>query len=364
MLLGYTMYIEAVGSLKVLSMMKKLNSEFFSLQQEVEDYRFLFETSDAAMLILDASGNYLDYNIAYRRMLGFPQKGQLKGFQVGNVSPPRQADGRKSSEKAYAMIRVALENGRHEFEWLHKDAVGHQFFSNIVLDRIYYKGEIALRATIYDISDLKDAESMVQRANQKLAQKNEALEVSRNELEFMFEHCQVGMAVVSSERKITRFNRRFLQIFGYDHAKELLGQSTKVIHVSNQNFNEFGALYQSKQLDGSVLQLQYQFRRKDGSIFWGTLSGIAINPEETPSLGDGVLWVLDDITYQKEMEKELKALYRSALDANPMTGLPGNNSIMKRIKQAIIDEEQSCVVYVDLDNFKAYNDHYGFCVGG
>ncbi|MBF0258352.1 MAG: response regulator [Desulfamplus sp.] len=61
--------------------------------------------------------------------------------------------------------------------------------------------------------------------------------------------------------------------------------------------------------------------------------------------------------------KELKFLYSMALDANPLTGLPGNNSIARRIESAISKAEKICVIYSDLDNFKAFNDKYGFAKG-
>ena len=65
----------------------------------------------------------------------------------------------------------------------------------------------------------------------------------------------------------------------------------------------------------------------------------------------------------REAMLELKRLYSLALDSNPMTGLPGNNSVANRIKKAIQNNEAVCVIYSDLDNFKAFNDKYGFALG-
>lgn len=65
----------------------------------------------------------------------------------------------------------------------------------------------------------------------------------------------------------------------------------------------------------------------------------------------------------KEAMSELKRLNRLARDANPMTGLPGNNVVMQKIKDALSSSEEVCVIYADLDNFKAYNDNYGFAKG-
>ena len=60
---------------------------------------------------------------------------------------------------------------------------------------------------------------------------------------------------------------------------------------------------------------------------------------------------------------ELERLNTLAMDANPMTGLPGNKVVTDRIKEALDNKENVCVIYADLDNFKAYNDNYGFAMG-
>lgn len=61
--------------------------------------------------------------------------------------------------------------------------------------------------------------------------------------------------------------------------------------------------------------------------------------------------------------QELKRLYSLALDANPITGLPGNNSITQYIEKKVVAGDNACVIYTDIDNFKAYNDKYGFTRG-
>jgi len=48
------------------------------------------------------------------------------------------------------------------------------------------------------------------------------------------------------------------------------------------------------------------------------------------------------------------------LDANPLTRLPGNVSITKELQEKIKSKEKMALLYVDIDNFKALNDHYGF----
>lgn len=50
----------------------------------------------------------------------------------------------------------------------------------------------------------------------------------------------------------------------------------------------------------------------------------------------------------------------SSLDANPLSHLPGNTSIMEEFQHHIESKEMFAVGYADLDKFKAYNDVYGF----
>jgi diguanylate cyclase (GGDEF)-like protein len=54
---------------------------------------------------------------------------------------------------------------------------------------------------------------------------------------------------------------------------------------------------------------------------------------------------------------------RQGLEANPLTRLPGNVTIEKEIMQRIKDEAPFAVLYIDLNDFKAYNDTYGFVKG-
>lgn len=49
-----------------------------------------------------------------------------------------------------------------------------------------------------------------------------------------------------------------------------------------------------------------------------------------------------------------------AKDANPLTGLPGNRLITRRISDALFLKHEFAVLYIDLDNFKAFNDYFGF----
>jgi len=51
---------------------------------------------------------------------------------------------------------------------------------------------------------------------------------------------------------------------------------------------------------------------------------------------------------------------RQQREANPLTGLPGNLSINQETERRLASGEPFALLQVDIDFFKAYNDHYGY----
>lgn len=61
--------------------------------------------------------------------------------------------------------------------------------------------------------------------------------------------------------------------------------------------------------------------------------------------------------------KNLSRLITMNRRISPLTGLPGNVQIHAELKKRIANRDNFSVLYLDLDNFKAYNDVYGFLKG-
>jgi PleD family two-component response regulator len=50
-------------------------------------------------------------------------------------------------------------------------------------------------------------------------------------------------------------------------------------------------------------------------------------------------------------------------EANPLTGFPGNTAIERELKTRINRKESYAFLYIDIDNFKGFNDYYGYQKG-
>ncbi len=70
-----------------------------------------------------------------------------------------------------------------------------------------------------------------------------------------------------------------------------------------------------------------------------------------------------DAQYLYYTIKNLSRLLNINRRISPLTGLPGNVQIHAELKKRISNKEEFSVLYLDLDNFKAYNDVYGFLKG-
>ncbi|MFH1260121.1 MAG: response regulator [Elusimicrobiota bacterium] len=116
----------------------------------------------------------------------------------------------------------------------------------------------------------------------------------------------------------------------------------------------------------------FQFCRRLKENVYTTFIPIIMLTEkrETDDRIAGIKYGADDYLPKPFDLEELKVrvdglIERSSrtLSANPLTKLPGNVSIENEIKKRIEKEQKLAVAYLDVDNFKSYNDLYGYQKG-
>lgn len=77
---------------------------------------------------------------------------------------------------------------------------------------------------------------------------------------------------------------------------------------------------------------------------------------------DYVIKTVDPLELQARIEMVIRRTQEQS-GANPLTRLPGNLALEREIKKRLDTGDMFSVCYADLDNFKAYNDKYGYEAG-
>lgn len=111
-----------------------------------------------------------------------------------------------------------------------------------------------------------------------------------------------------------------------------------------------------------------EVRSRTGYLHTPIIIFTAVSDKSTKLEGLGL--DIDDYLTKPADEDEIVARVKLLLkrnkqkmDCNPLTRLPGNPSIQARVEQEIVSGRTFAVLYCDLNNFKSFNDKYGFEAG-
>jgi diguanylate cyclase (GGDEF)-like protein/PAS domain S-box-containing protein len=104
------------------------------------------------------------------------------------------------------------------------------------------------------------------------------------------------------DRLITRYNRGFAEMFGYDGG-EALGMHTRALYANELDYAEVGAAADLLLGQSKPFEAETEMVRKDGTPMWIQLIGFVVNPDDPEQ---GTIWIIEDRTRHKRDEESLR----------------------------------------------------------
>lgn len=206
---------------------------------------------------------------------------------------------------------------------------------------IQYAGANAVQASFTDITERKQA--------------RDTLQLAAN----VFSHMREGILMTDAQTRIVDVNKAFTTITGYERA-DVLGKQARIFKQGTHSEGYFQTLWRDLGAHGRWSG-EIWSHRKNGEAYAEMVTISAV----TDALGTvrNYVVLLVDITPMKTYQKQLEDL--AHFDA--LTHLPNRLLLADRLQQAMSQTQRRkqtlAVVFLDLDGFKAVNDHYGHDVG-
>ena len=171
--------------------------------------------------------------------------------------------------------------------------------------------------------------------------------------------------VVDDDPDIARFVEVNLRSVGYDVL--VAGDGEEALKRADENRPDLVLLdVMMPRVDGFEVAQRLRRNPRTANTSIIMLTAKALSSDKVLGLTSGaddyIIKPFDPIELLARVKTTLRRA-REMRNLSPLTGLPGNIRIQDEIQRKVEDETPFAVLYCDLDNFKAYNDHYGFVKG-
>jgi diguanylate cyclase (GGDEF)-like protein len=171
--------------------------------------------------------------------------------------------------------------------------------------------------------------------------------------------------VVDDEEHIRKILKFQLEKHGYSVVTAENGE-VALQHVRRESPDLMILDVMMPRLDGFEVCKQIRQNFQTSQIPIIMLTAKSDLPDRIKGLRDGA----NDYLIKPYSNEELLLRVKNVLEwsqkqkeANPLTGFAGNKAIEKELQTRIENKEPFAFLYMDIDNFKAYNDYYGYQKG-
>ncbi len=257
-------------------------------------FRLLFERSADTILLLDPEqGVFVDCNDAALELMCASSKEQLLQASLSDLSPPTQADGRTSREKAMEIVAATTAAGSHRFEWWVRRLDGNELPVEVLATTISAQGRCLHVMVARDISQRKQAETAVSDYQQLL--------------ESVVENISEGLYRTSAEHVLLFANLAYLRMSGFDSFAQMRRVPRERLYANPADRER---LLQLLEETGGFRDEEIEYVRRDGRHWWGLSHCVSVRDPESGAVLYHVGSVTD-ITERKQTRENLLQLNAS-----------------------------------------------------
>src|SRR4029079_10135 len=125
------------------------------------------------------------------------------------------------------------------------------------------------------------------------------------EFEAILANATLGIAF-TRDRLFYLCNPKFAEVLGYA-PEELIGQPGEMVYVSKESYEALGRIALPILASGRPLDVEWEFRRKDGSIFIARVIARAVSEKNTQQ---ATVWIIEDVSERRRHADEVARLLR------------------------------------------------------
>jgi len=175
----------------------------------------------------------------------------------------------------------------------------------------------------------------------------------------VFTSARESIVITDASGLILDVNDTFTTTTGYSR-EESIGKNPRILNSGRQSPEFYSAMWQALLTVGYWSGEMWN-RHKNGEVY-AAKAAISAVRDEFGSISHYVA-LSNDITLVKEHQNQLERIAHYDV----LTDLPNRSLLADRLSQAMLlcgrREQSLAVVFLDLDGFKAVNDHHGHDVG-